>query len=273
MAVTNPIARTAFYCCVIRADDASSAAPVCGDTLAARFFDDAIRRDVEPLLRFKEPAASNVARHRLIDDLVREHIRRDPNARIILLGAGFDTRAFRLEGGRYVEIDDPNLFAYKEDRLPAATAPNPLTRIPVTFAETRPDVFLAPLAGDDRALVVLEGVSMYLRPEAIAELVAALVRALPRATLVCDLMSVRFVRAGNRRLKHALAALGVAFHEPAEHPSHVITAAGYRPIARYSIIERARQAGSLRVPRLLLATVFRWVRDGYQVWVFEPRPA
>ena len=34
------------------------------------------------------------------EDLVREALRADPHRRVILLGAGFDTRAFRLTGGR-----------------------------------------------------------------------------------------------------------------------------------------------------------------------------
>jgi hypothetical protein len=64
----HPVARTAFYCCVIRADDAALAAPVCGDTFASRFLDDTIRRDLAPLLQFRPPALSNVGRHRIIDD-------------------------------------------------------------------------------------------------------------------------------------------------------------------------------------------------------------
>ena len=35
----DPIAKTAWYCCGARAQDARSARPVCGDTLAERFMD------------------------------------------------------------------------------------------------------------------------------------------------------------------------------------------------------------------------------------------
>ncbi|MFM9959801.1 MAG: class I SAM-dependent methyltransferase [Planctomycetaceae bacterium] len=179
-----PIARTAFYCCALRAADAASARPVCGDVFAARFLDDATLSEMQPLLRFRGPSASNVARHRLIDDLVRRSVEEEPARRTILLGAGFDTRAFRLAAGRWWEIDDANILAFKEERLPAKTAPNPL--------ETR------------------------------------------------------------------------------EHPRVAIEAAGYRPRHMASIVGRARDAGTVQIPRWLLNTLLRELRDGYAVWEFEP---
>jgi methyltransferase (TIGR00027 family) len=270
MDVSHPVARTAFYCCAIRADDAASARPVCGDSYAARFVDETVRRELEPALRLFGPTRSNVARHRLIDDIVRDQLVREPQTRIVLVGAGFDTRAFRLSGGQYVELDDPQLLAYKEARLPAAEAPNPLTRIPVSFATTTAAQFLDPLAGDDSALVILEGVSMYLADDLLDALAAALIRTLPKATLVCDLMSSRFAETHGRKLRTLLSAMGAEFGTRREHPSESFLRAGYRPRRRYSIVERARQAGTVRIPRWVLATFLRELRDGYQVWVFEP---
>ena len=42
------------------------------------------------------PNAGNVARHRYIDDFLRAWIAREPELQIVLLGCGFDSRAFRL---------------------------------------------------------------------------------------------------------------------------------------------------------------------------------
>src|SRR5262245_16315383 len=101
MDVTQPVARTAFYCCLLRADDAAKPAPICRDAFAARFVDDEIRRDLAPLLAFANPTIGNVVRHRIIDDLAREFIAAHPNGRVMLIGAGFDTRAYRIAGGRW----------------------------------------------------------------------------------------------------------------------------------------------------------------------------
>jgi methyltransferase (TIGR00027 family) len=269
MDVAHPVARTAFYCCVIRADDAASARPMCGDTFAGRFLDEEVRRDLAPLLRMKQPAAGNVARHRLIDDIVRSRLAAEPASRVILIGAGFDTRAFRMAGGRWFELDDPQLLAFKEQRLPAADAPNPLSRIAVSFQSEPPDRYLTALAGDDEVLVILEGVSMYLSDQAIEALVAALSRLLPKATLVCDLMSPAFARSFSRGLRLALEAMGAKFGGRAVHPSRTIERGGYRALSRQSIVERARQAGSVSIPRWLLGTFLRELRDGYAVWTFS----
>ncbi len=63
----QPLALTAFYCCALRAADAASANPVCGDSLAARFIDEETLARLQPALRFSKPAATNVARHRIGD--------------------------------------------------------------------------------------------------------------------------------------------------------------------------------------------------------------
>lgn len=268
MDVSQPVARTAFYCCLIRADDALLPRPVCGDTLASRFLDDEVRADLAPLLKYSRPAASNVARHRIIDDLVRERLAEDPHRRIVLIGAGFDTRAYRLQGGRWFELDDPHLVAFKESRLPAAGAPNPLTRIGVTFSDRAPDDFLAPVAGDDEAVVVIEGVCMYLTDEEVTRLASAVARRLPRATIVCDLMSPRFFRRFSSAIHREFVRMGASFAARTTDPGALFGQAGYRVVERLSIVDRARRAGTTRVPGWLFHTVLRELRDGYAVWVF-----
>jgi methyltransferase (TIGR00027 family) len=267
----QPVARTAFYCCVIRADDAALAAPVCRDTFADRFLDDTIRRDLAPILQFRPPALSNVGRHRIIDDIVRRKLASDAGGRIVILGAGFDTRAFRLPGGRWFELDDPQLLAFKESKLPVATAPNPLQRIPVTFASASPDDYLGPLAGNDEALVVLEGVSVYLDDAVLHAVATGIRRHLPRATLVCDLMTPMFARTFSRSLQRELRRMGARFGQRRGHPCRQIESAGYRALERISIAGRTVDLGSLTFPRWAMSTIFRGLRDGYMVWVFGPR--
>lgn len=269
MDASQPIARTAYYCCIVRADDAARATPLCGDTLAARFVDDDVRRDLASATRIGTAAASNVARHRIVDDLVRAHLAGHPERRVILLGAGFDTRAFRLTGGRWTELDDPALLAFKEGRLPAATAPNPLVRVSVAFDTEVPDHYLGALAGDDDVMVVLEGVTMYLSDAALLALGRAIVRHLPNATLVADLMSPKFAGRFSRGLRKELARLGASFGMQAGHPSEPLLAAGLRVQQRISIVDRGRQAGLVPIPGWLLNTALRELRDGYALWVLR----
>ena len=264
----NKVALTAFYCCALRASDAVSETPVCGDKFAARFVDDLVRSRMAPLLRFKGPAATNVARHRLIDDLLRDVIHRDAGRRIFVLGAGFDTRAFRLPGGRWWEFDEPALFALKEERLPERTAPNPLLRQSIDFRHESLATLLGPLAGNDKAVVVLEGVSMYLMPDVLTTLSSTVHAFLPRARFVVDVMSPAFRHWFSRGLRKQLERLGAPMVETRTHPREAIEVAGYRATGSMSIVGRAIEAGSLRIPRIVFNS-FRELRDGYAVWTFK----
>lgn len=269
-AAIQPLPLTAFYCCALRAADAASANPVCGDDLAARFIDDETLARLQPALSFSKPAASNVARHRIIDDIIRGALKKNRDLRIILLGAGLDTRAFRIQGGRWWEFDDAALFALKEARLPARTALSPLTRTAIDFSRDDLHDFLAPLAGNEEALVVLEGVSMYLPIDVLTKTAATIRASLPRAAVVCDLMSPAFRERFSKPLYRELGRLGAHFALNPTHPRSAFEGVGYSAKEVVSIVGRAREAGTLRVPRWLFNSLLRELRDGYAVWTFVP---
>lgn len=266
----DPIAKTAYYCCGVRMLDAHSPRPVCDDRLAERFMDAEARAIFRPFQRFTMPNRANAARHRIIDDLLRERLAAKPALNVVLLGAGLDTRAFRLAGGRWLELDQPPLIALKERTLPAADAPNPLRRVAVDFAREPLGDALAPWcdpAGD--TVVVMEGVSMYLSPTTLSDTARALRERLPRHTLVCDLMTRGFAARFGGRMRAEIARLGGRFGELMDDPAGFLAAQGYRPAGHRSIAERAVAHGSLKIPRWLLDTLLRSLRDGYQVHVFE----
>jgi O-methyltransferase involved in polyketide biosynthesis len=129
----KPVSKTAYYCCGVRALDAAASDPVCGDKYAERFMTAEAWTLFEPFRGFRAPNASNITRHRLIDDLLRARLARQPETAVVIVGAGFDARAFRLPGGHWVELDEPALITLKEAQVPAREAPNPLTRVPIRF--------------------------------------------------------------------------------------------------------------------------------------------
>ncbi len=266
----DPIAKTAYYCCGVRMLDARSANPVCGDDLAERFMDADALALFQPFERFKAPNRSNAARHRIIDDLLRARLADQPGLTVVLLGAGFDTRAFRLSGGQWLELDQAPLIHLKEAVLPATDAPNPLTRVAVDFARNAlPDILSAHCPADTPIVVVMEGVSMYLSPDALGGTVAALQQSLPRHTLICDLMTRHFARRYSARLRAQITTLGGDFAELADDPSACLVARGYRSHEPHSIAGRAVALGAVRIPKWVFNTLLRSLRDGYRVHVFD----
>ncbi len=107
-----------------------------------------------------------VARTRLIDDIVVKAIGEGCD-RVLNLAAGLDTRPYRLDlppEFSWVEADLPALLAEKERSLIDHTPRCRLTRWAVDLADpTARDAFLAEaLVGANKALVLTEGLLMYL---------------------------------------------------------------------------------------------------------------
>jgi methyltransferase (TIGR00027 family) len=110
---------------------------------------------------------------------------------LVLLGAGFDTRSWRLPALAPVhvfEVDHPatqRLKIERAERLPAPIGPH--TWVPVTFGEDDLSERLA-AAGHDASLPTVwlwEGVVMYLRDDAVSATLAAVAsRSAPGSTLL-----------------------------------------------------------------------------------------
>jgi len=265
----DAIAKTAYYCCGARSADAASAKPICGDHLAQRFMNAEARLVFARFSDLAYPNACNVTRARIIDDWLRERLKADRDLRIVLIGAGFDTRAYRLQGGEWFAFDQPSLLAAKNAALPLAEAANPLKRVAIDFASEELGEKLAPFVSERPAVVVMEGVSMYLSQEGLRSTLATLRKFFPRHMLMCDLMTKRFSERYGSAIRQRIASLGGSFAELADAPARSVLEAGYRQTACVSIVGRARELGAIKMPRLLLDTFFRSMRDGYCACQFE----
>jgi methyltransferase (TIGR00027 family) len=265
----KPVSRTAYYCCGVRALDAASSAPVCDDLFAERFMTAEAWTLFEPFRGLAAPNASNVVRHRIIDDLLRTAIRTHPEQGVVIIGAGFDTRAFRLPGGRWVELDEPAVMAEKEVQLPAREAPNPLTRVPIAFGREPLAAALAPFRDLPRPVVVVEGVLPYLTDAEVRGLLDAIRTTFDDPTIICDLTTRRFARTHARRIGKILRELGAPYGRLQSESLELIRDAGFRLTHRRSIVGRAAELGLVKLPRWLLATMLRSLRDGYTVATFE----
>lgn len=264
----KPVSNTAFYCCGIRMRDAESPHPICGDRYARLFMDE---RGSEIFRRFAAepgPNASNVARARYIDDVLRTRLAADPALQVLLLGCGFDSRAFRLAGGSWYELDEPQLIDYKNERLPASQAPNPLRRIAIDFAtESLVDkLVLVPAAPN--TIVVIEGVTMYVPAASLRATLEALKAHSPGHSVIADLMTRRFINDYGRAIKRIIAALGAEMIPEAE-PAQPFRDAGYRQVSSRSIVALALGYRSMGMLNPLLRLLLPGLVSGYSVRVFS----
>lgn len=174
------VSDTARWVAVYRAVESARGDAVFDDPYADRLAGDRGRQIVASVPRTLRSGWWMVARTKTIDDLIMDAVAAGCD-RVINLAAGLDTRPYRLElpaEFTWVEGDLPGLVAEKEQLLAAETPRCRLTRYPVDLADPAArDRFLdTALADAHKALVLTEGLLMYLEPADVADLSAALVR-------------------------------------------------------------------------------------------------
>jgi methyltransferase (TIGR00027 family) len=194
--------RTAMYVALYRALETveRTRAPLFHDPFAVRFLPPQLRLAVAaarlpalgPLLcryaDLRAPGArtSAIARTAFIDDVVRQQVSRGVR-QVVILGAGFDCRAARLEelrSRRVFEVDREPTQRFKRARL---TEPLEHARyVPVDFLKH--DVFArlreAGWSEGEATLFLWEGVTNYLTEPAVAEVLGQVGGAAPGTSIV-----------------------------------------------------------------------------------------
>ena len=155
-------------------------------------------------------------RTRAIDDAIGVAVARGAR-QLVILGAGLDARAWRLDGLDDVvvyEVDHPSTQAYKRERVRALPARARAVRfVSVDFGRDRLDDALA-AAGHDAAIptvLVWEGVTMYLPVAAIEATLAAVAR---RSAARSTLLTTYFVAGASAPDTRALLRLVALVGEP-----------------------------------------------------------
>ena len=267
--MANPISRTAYYTLGVRAWDAALPKPVCGDSYASVFMNE----DAQNVWReFKDhfrPNTSNASRHTIIDRQLQIELTANPASAVVIIGAGFDTRAFRLKGGNWVEVDESPIINLKESKLPASTATNPLTRISIDFANESLLQKLSPYASTETTHVVIEGVLMYLNQEQRLALLKTLQKTFPRHIIYCDLMRKSFFERYGKPVHEKIVQLGTSFTDLREQPENLFLENGYKLTSCTSIALFAAKYANLDIPAFIVRFFLKTLRNGYCIWEFR----
>ncbi|MDP2309378.1 MAG: SAM-dependent methyltransferase [Pseudomonadota bacterium] len=175
--------QTAEAVCYMRATEQAlpAATRILDDPYAALFLGPALRASLalgglSRAVVFPGLTTYIVCRHRMIDDalLVALANRAEPIEQVVVLGAGYDARAWRfaeaLAGRPVFEVDFPATQARKERLLQGRDLPAvDVRRVPIDFQVDALDAVLAKagFVPGRPTFFVWEGVSMYLRRAAV----------------------------------------------------------------------------------------------------------
>lgn len=196
------VSATAFITLFARATETQSAHPVFDDPQAV-----ALAERIRPLLAASDRdlcqrLAANrqeslvvvtvSQRARCFDRHVRAFCARHPDAVIVNLGCGLDTRFFRVDDGQMIfyDLDLPPMIDLKR------TLVDEQPRYRFIACSVLDFTWMDALAelGPRSFLFLAEGLFMYLRPEDVKGLVLELTRRFPGSELVCEVFNNFWLR-------------------------------------------------------------------------------
>ncbi|OBB96412.1 SAM-dependent methyltransferase [Mycobacterium sp. 852002-40037_SCH5390672] len=174
------VSDTARWTALHRATESARPDALFSDPLAERLAGDHGRAIVDNVPRSTRNGWWLVARTKVIDDAIADAIAQGCD-RVLNLAAGLDTRPYRLDlpsDFTWVEADLPKLLAEKTQALSDQVPRCRLTRAAVDLADAAArEAFLnEALDGATKALVLTEGLLMYLHDSDVSALSAAIQR-------------------------------------------------------------------------------------------------
>lgn len=263
------VSKTAYYCAGVRMQDAESDHPLIGDKYAKRLLGEEGLAYWEEFKNFNRPNMGNKTRAYLIDTLLKKELEVHPNATIILIGAGLDSRACRIPSGNWVEIDESAIIDYKNNVLPVNECMNPLERIPIDFEKDKLYNKLQRYSNRPNVIFIIEGVLMYLTKQQKDELLSTLITLFPEHTLFCDLMKKRFFEKFSQDIHKKLVEHGTSFSDISDEPARLFLDKGYTLIKMTGIPQAVHELGIQRIPWLIRKLVFGDLITGYSVYHFK----
>jgi O-methyltransferase involved in polyketide biosynthesis len=192
----------------LRAYESRLERPILGDRAAAEAVD-RIDYDFARMRRAALPWGNQflvALRAKQLDIWADEFLRRDPDAVVMHLGCGLDSRAFRLEvpsGVRWFDVDVPEVIALRR-RL--YTERPDYTMIGSSVTETG---WLDQVSAERPALIVAEGLLMYLTEAEIRDLLRRLTDRFGTGELLADLLSPWGPRSSNSPMLSKFSTAGI----------------------------------------------------------------
>jgi methyltransferase (TIGR00027 family) len=260
------ISNMAFYCCGVRMKDALQENSVCGDVFAKMFMDEKGLRIYEKFEAEEMLNTCVIVRHRIIDDVLRNMILSCPDLCVVNIGAGFDSRPYRLEGGLWFELDEAPVIARKNAQLPMLECPNPLQRIPIDFCGNTLQKKLSRLPYTKNIVFVFEGIFIYLDEMSIKKLLAVIDTLFPQHHLVCDLVNRRMVENYGKRIGEIAGEMG-AYFQARDYPEAIFLASGYQTKQVISLLSASATLGISKIPKSVLRYFFNDEIQGNAVHV------
>ncbi|MGC1484266.1 MAG: SAM-dependent methyltransferase [Candidatus Acidiferrum sp.] len=185
---------------------------------------------------------SMITRTCLGDDLINEQVRQGVDM-VINLAAGLDARPYRMQlplSLKWIEVDLPEILSYKEEILRDENPVCSLERIRLDLSDVaaRRDLFAQLGRRAAKALIVSEGLLIYLNAEDVAGLAKDLAAPPSFQSWILDIASPGLLRMLAKRTAKQLTQAAPFKFAPPEGPDFFITY-GWKPVDVRSLLKNA----------------------------------
>jgi O-methyltransferase involved in polyketide biosynthesis len=139
---------------------------------------------------FGVPAGSLAARAAEIDRVLKRWIALHPDGLVVSLGEGLETQALRVDNGRvrWLSVDLPDAIRLRECFLP------PTDRFRHIGASALDPAWMDAVDSSCGVMIVAQGLLMYLQPDMVETLFAAIAGRFPGAEMIFDVVPRWFSR-------------------------------------------------------------------------------
>jgi methyltransferase (TIGR00027 family) len=221
MAIDN-ISDTARWVAVYRALETARPDAIFRDPFAERLAGERGHQILETMPAGRATAWAMIVRTAVLDEMILDAVQKRQVDLVVNLAAGLDARPWRLPlppALHWVDVDLPGILNYKTDMLRNET---PVCRyeavtVNLTNVPEREALFTRLGAGSSRALVVTEGLLIYLTPEQVGSLATDLHAQPGFREWLTDLASPQLIKRMQKTWGKKLEEAGAPFQfAPAE---------------------------------------------------------
>lgn len=252
MTIEN-ISDTARWVAVYRAMETARPDAIFRDPFADRLAGERGHQILEAMPKGRAYAWPMIVRTAVFDEMILDAVRKRSADLVVNLAAGLDARPWRLPlpaSLHWVDVDLPGILNYKTETL---REEKPVCRYEAVVTdlrdlEARRALFSRLGAGASRAVVLSEGLLIYLTPEQVASLAADLHAQPGFAEWIMDLGSPQLLKLMERTWGQKLAASGSPFQFAPAEGTEFFKPCGWREAEYRSIWEEA-----LRLKRTMKA--------------------
>jgi methyltransferase (TIGR00027 family) len=169
------VSDTALWVAVYRAMETERPDAIFRDPFARRLAGERGEEIVKSIPRARSAAWAMIVRTAVYDEIILDAVRREKVDLVLNLAAGLDARPWRLDLPpelRWVDVDLPGILQYKSSAMRGERTACRYEAIhtDLTDVEARRALFQRLGAEFTRAIVVTEGLLVYLTPEQVGEL-------------------------------------------------------------------------------------------------------